>query len=73
MANQEDFLTTEELSDRWRGKISVKTLANWRTSKIGPKFFYPSGKKGGAVLYYLSSVVAIESEECSHTGEYTAF
>lgn len=59
--NKEDqtaspFLSPQELSDRYRGKIKIKTLANWRTDGIGPKF----EKIGGAVLYRLDDVIEWE-------------
>ncbi len=41
------FLTVEEVSQRYRGEISVGTLRNWRTMRIGPPFV----KIGKAVLY----------------------
>lgn len=41
------FLTTEEVSERYRGLITVGTLENWRTLRIGPSFM----KVGKAVLY----------------------
>jgi hypothetical protein len=41
------YLTPEELSQRWRGKVTPETLANWRTLQIGP----PYNKFGKAVLY----------------------
>lgn len=44
---QRKFLTAEEVSDRYRGEISVGTLRNWRAMRIGPAFI----KIGKAVLY----------------------
>lgn len=41
------FLTPEEVSERYRGEISVGTLRNWRAMRIGPAFV----KIGKAVLY----------------------
>ncbi len=41
------FLTAEEVSERYRGSVSVGTLRNWRAMKIGPAFV----KIGKAVLY----------------------
>jgi Helix-turn-helix domain len=41
------FLTAEEVSERYRGGVSVGTLRNWRAMKIGPTFV----KIGKAVLY----------------------
>lgn len=41
------FLTAEEVSERYRGSVSVGTLRNWRAMKIGSAFV----KIGKAVLY----------------------
>ncbi len=41
------FLTPEEVSERYRGSVSVGTLRNWRAMRIGPSFV----KIGKAVLY----------------------
>ena len=41
------FLTPEEVSERYRGVISIGTLRNWRSMRIGPAFV----KIGKAVLY----------------------
>jgi hypothetical protein len=41
------FLTAEEVSERYRGQITVGTLRNWRAMRIGPAFV----KIGKAVLY----------------------
>ncbi|MGZ8325098.1 MAG: DNA-binding protein [Rhodoplanes sp.] len=41
------FLTAEEVSESYRGEITVGTLRNWRAMRIGPAFV----KIGKAVLY----------------------
>ena len=41
------FLTAEEVSERYRGTISLGTLRNWRAKRIGPAYV----KLGKAVLY----------------------
>lgn len=41
------FLTTEEVSQRYRSEISVGTLRNWRAQRVGPPFV----KIGKSVLY----------------------
>ena len=41
------YLTQDEVAERYRGTISVRTLANWRSLRIGPKFV----KCGKTVLY----------------------
>jgi hypothetical protein len=41
------FLTPEEVSERYRGHVTVGTLRNWRSMRTGPAFV----KIGKAVLY----------------------
>ena len=41
------FLTAEEVTERYRGQVTVRTLRNWRAMRIGPAFV----KVGKAVLY----------------------
>ncbi len=48
------FLTAEEVSERYRGEISVGTLRNWRAMRIGPGFV----KIGKAVLYPVDALDA---------------
>ncbi len=48
------FLTADEVSERYRGSISVGTLRNWRAMKVGPSF----AKIGKAVLYPLDELEA---------------
>lgn len=48
------FLTAEEVSERYRGEISVGTLRNWRAMRVGPAFV----KIGKAVLYSLDDLEA---------------
>lgn len=65
----EKYLTPKELSERWEGKISVKTLANWRCDPIGkgPKF----RRFGNKILYPLSGVEAYErANHFGSTSEY---
>lgn len=46
------FLTAEEVSERYRGSISLGTLRNWRAKRIGPVYV----KLGKAVLYPLDEL-----------------
>ena len=46
------FLTAEEVSERYRGEITVGTLRNWRAMRIGPPFV----KIGKAVLYPINEL-----------------
>lgn len=44
---EKEFLTPEEVADRYRGMLSVGTLRNWRSMRMGPSFL----KIGKSVLY----------------------
>lgn len=46
------FLTAEEVSERYRGEVSVGTLRNWRAQRVGPPFM----KIGKSVLYPLQGL-----------------
>jgi hypothetical protein len=48
------FLTPEEVSERYRGEVTVGTLRNWRAMRIGPAFV----KIGKAVLYPIDELDA---------------
>lgn len=48
------FLTAQEVSERYRGEVTVGTLRNWRAMRIGPGFI----KIGKAVLYPVSELDA---------------
>lgn len=54
---QVEYLTPEELSQRFRGRVAVRTLANWRCLGVGPKF----RKIGGRILYPINEIEAWES------------
>lgn len=41
------YLTQDEVADRYRGLVSVRTLANWRSARRGPRYV----KIGKTVLY----------------------
>lgn len=53
-----DFLTTEEVVQRYRGLISYGTLCNWRSMGQGPAYL----KAGKVVLYPTDSLVAWEEK-----------
>lgn len=66
---QKRYLTPEEVSQWFSGRISTRTLANWRTSGRGPKFT----KVGGAILYPVDQLEDWESKRTvSSTSQYTA-
>ncbi len=46
-ATGKEYLTPCEVVARYEGKISVRTLANWRSSGVSPPFV----KVGGRILY----------------------
>jgi hypothetical protein len=54
MMSESKFLTPEEVADRYRGGVSVGTLRNWRSMRIGPTFL----KIGKAILYPVSELDA---------------
>jgi len=49
-----NFLTPDEVAERYRGGVSVGTLRNWRALRIGPAYL----KIGKAVLYPLEELEA---------------
>jgi hypothetical protein len=53
------YLAPSELSERWQGKITTQTLAQWRARKVGPAYT----KLGGSVLYDLADVEAYEAKQ----------
>lgn len=53
---ESDFLTPDELVSRYKGNISVKTLANWRTKGGGPEYM----KIGGKIMYSMDAVTMWE-------------
>lgn len=66
-AGDKEYLTPEELSARFRGRIAVRTLSNWRCLGTGPKFV----KLGGRILYPLAEVEAWEARRTAgSTAEY---
>lgn len=50
---RELFLTPQELVERWRGRVTLKTLENWRGLGKGPDFYRVSR---GIVLYRIADV-----------------
>lgn len=50
------FLTPAEVVQRYEGKISTRTLANWRSAGTSPPF----SKIGGRILYPLDELVEWE-------------
>lgn len=52
------FLSADQLVDRYCGKVSVKTLANWRSTGTGPAYT----KIGGRVFYAIGDVERWEAQ-----------
>ena len=52
------FLTAQDVSERYRGEITVGTLRNWRAMRIGPAFV----KIGKAVLYPVDELDAWDKQ-----------
>lgn len=50
------YLTPAELVLRYKGSITTRTLANWRSNREGPSYT----KIGGRVLYPMESVTKWE-------------
>ena len=53
---ESDLMTPEQLAARYVDKITVRTLANWRSSGNGPNYT----KVGSRVFYRLTDVVEWE-------------
>lgn len=67
--HEKKFLTPHDLSARYDGRISVRTLANWRTQGNGPPFT----KVGGAILYATDKLVEWENRNTvNSTSQYGA-
>ena len=64
-----DFFTPQDLHNHWCGRISLGTLANWRSTGSGPSFT----KIGGAILYPREAVFNWErANTVESTAEYSA-
>lgn len=53
-----EFLTSQQLVDRYNGVVNIKTLSTWRYRKQGPAYT----KIGGKVMYPLDEVVRWEKQ-----------
>ncbi|MFD3263124.1 DNA-binding protein [Phenylobacterium ferrooxidans] len=54
------YLTPQEVSERWDGRITPKTLANWRCDEVGkgPRF----KRFGNRILYPVADLETWEEE-----------
>ncbi|MBU1699641.1 MAG: helix-turn-helix domain-containing protein [Candidatus Eisenbacteria bacterium] len=55
------YLTPEEVVERFRGRVSMKTLTNWRAEGKGPTWI----RVGGRILYPSRSFVEWEKSRGS--------
>ena len=62
-ADAVQYLTPEEVSLRWRRRVDVDTLKNWRSLRIGPPFH----RFGRAVLYRVDLLESWESKNLTVT------
>lgn len=63
------LLTTAEVSERYGGRLSVRTLNNWRSQGKGPRFMRLEGK----ILYAVEELERWEQESTySSTSNYKA-
>lgn len=53
-----NYLTPQELVQRWNGAVTTGTLANWRNKGKGPAYT----KFGSRVRYNLDAVVSYEEQ-----------
>lgn len=66
-APDDDLMTDEDVVARYRGRITLGTLRNWRALKIGPPYI----KVGKAVLYSRTALQAWDKRNtvtCSKLG-----
>jgi hypothetical protein len=53
-----EFLTPDQVVDRWGGAVGRGTLANWRAQRRGP----PYVKVGARVVYPIDQLIAWEQK-----------
>ncbi len=67
MPDDYPFFTPHDLVDRYGGKVTLRTLANWRSSGMSP----PYTKVGGRVLYPKEQLLEWEKRRTfNSTGSY---
>jgi hypothetical protein len=54
---EKPFFTPREVSQRYNGAITVRTLANWRSIGQGPDYV----KVGGKVMYPVDGIIQWEA------------
>lgn len=61
------FYTPEELVARYNGKVTIRTLANWRSAGVSP----PYTKVGGRIVYPVDQLLKWEqSRTVTSTSDY---
>ena len=60
---EKHYLTPEELVARWSDRISLGTLANWRSQEKGPRHV-----NLGGILYALDEVEKYEAMNLTTSG-----
>ncbi|GJE46131.1 helix-turn-helix transcriptional regulator [Methylobacterium soli] len=58
MQTGQEVLRPHDLVERWGGIVSVRTLANWRSQSIGPRYV----KYGGRIGYKEKDVLEWENK-----------
>lgn len=56
-----ELLSPKDLSERYKGRVTERTLANWRSTGQGPRFV----KIGGRVMYPVEKVIEWEERRMS--------
>lgn len=57
------LLTTKELVERWKNKVSEGTIENWRNNGKGPKFIRLNSGKRSPIIYRLSDIEEYERKQ----------
>lgn len=61
LSNTTELIPPSELASRYKGRVTERTLANWRSTGQGPRFI----KVGGRVMYPVDAVIAWEQKRMS--------
>lgn len=61
MPMSSELLSPADLAARYKGRVTVRTLANWRSTGQGPRFL----KVGGRVMYSAKAVIDWEERRTS--------
>lgn len=64
MEQNKEYLTPEQVCERFLNSVTTDTLSNWRVQKKGP----PYTKVGRQVLYPIKGIIEWEQKQ-TNTGE----